>query len=103
MVERPGTGIEHLCLDEGLQSKEPRGSSGSRLRGHIRRVREEKLDTLGRKRYSARRRVVERTVAWLSKCRTIPVRYDKKAFNYIGLIHLASALLWYRRQEQLKF
>ncbi len=33
LVERPGTGIEHLCLDEGLQSKEPRGSSGSRLPG----------------------------------------------------------------------
>ena len=42
-------------------------------------------------------------LAWLSKCRAIMVRCDKKVSNYIGLIQLACALLWYRRQRQLKF
>ena len=37
----------------------------------------------GRKRYPARRWVVERTLAWLSKCRAVLVRYDKKASNYM--------------------
>lgn len=104
MVERPGTGIEHLCLDEGYDN--PTGHeavAAHGYRGHIRRIGEEKLDTMGQKRYLARRWVVERTLAWLSKCRAILVRYDKKAFNYIGLIHLACALLRYRRQRQLKF
>lgn len=41
--------------------------------------------------------VVERTLGWLSKCRAILVRYDKKACNYLGFIKLACALLWYRR------
>ena len=72
-------------------------------RGHIRRIGEEKLDPQGIKRYPARRWVVERTLAWLSKCRAILIRYDKKASNYMDLIQLACALLWYRRQWQLKF
>ncbi len=49
------------------------------------------------KKYPARRWVVERTLGWLSKCRAILVRYDKKSSNYLGLIKLACALLWYRR------
>ena len=64
---------------------------------------EEKLDGQGVKRHPARRWVVERTLAWLSKCRGILVRYDKKASNYLGLLQLACALIWYRRQWSLLF
>jgi len=51
--------------------------------------------------YKPRRWVVERTLAWLSKCRGILVRYDKKDTNYRGLIELACALYWYRRLVRL--
>jgi transposase len=51
----------------------------------------------GQKSQPARRWVVERTLAWLSKCRALLVRYDKKPQNYKGLIQLACALLWCRR------
>ncbi len=44
---------------------------------------------------------IERTLAWLSKCRAILVRWDKKAANYLGLLKLACALLWYRRYRRL--
>ena len=37
--------------------------------------------TDGEKTFPARRWVVERTLAWLSKCRAILVRYVKKAPN----------------------
>ena len=103
VVERPQTGIEHLCLDKGYDN--PTGHEAVEAhgyRGHIRRIGEEKLDATGMKRHPARRWVVERTLAWLSKCRAILVRYDKKASNYIGLIPLACALIWYRRQWQLR-
>ena len=46
---------------------------------------------------------VDSGLSWLSKCRAILVRYDKKASNYVGLIQLACALLWYRRQHRLLF
>ncbi len=35
------------------------------------------MDEKGEKKHPARRWVVERTLAWLSKCRAILVRYDK--------------------------
>jgi putative transposase len=57
--------------------------------------------SVGEKRYPARRWVVERTLGWLSKCRTLLVRYEKKAANYLGLIKVACILLWYRRQHRL--
>ena len=68
---------------------------------HIRRIGEEKKDAYAEKRYPARRWVVERTLGWLSKCRAILIRYEKKATNYLGLIKLACILLWYRRQHRL--
>ena len=107
VVQRPDggdAGPQHLCLDKGYDNPTGHGAVAAHgYRGHIRRIGEEKLDAKGEKRYPARRWVVERTLAWLSKCRAILVRYDKKASNYIGLIQLACALIWYRRQRQLKF
>lgn len=104
VVERPDTGIQHLCLDKGYDNPTGHGAVAIHgYQGHIRRIGEEKLDWDGVKRFPARRWVVERTLAWLSKCRAILVRYDKKVSNYIGLIQLACALLWYRRQRQLTF
>jgi transposase len=41
--------------------------------------------------------VVERTLAWLSKCRALLVRYDKKPENYLALLKVAATLLWFRR------
>jgi len=69
---------------------------------HIRRIGEEKLDPAsGEKRFPARRWVVERTLAWLSKCRALLVRYDKYAANFLGLLKLACALVWYCRLHRL--
>ncbi len=52
-------------------------------------------------RHTARRWVVERTLAWLSKCRGLLVRYEKNAENYLGLLKLACGLLWFRRYLRL--
>jgi putative transposase len=68
---------------------------------HIRRIGEAKVDATGAKTYPARRWVVERTHTWLSKCRAILVRYDKHGHNYLGLLTLACALIWYRRHHHL--
>lgn len=104
VVERPKPSEkpQHLCLDKGYDN--PTGREAVIEYGyvaHIRRIGEEKLDSTGEKRYPARRWVVERTLAWLSRCRAILVRYEKKAKNYLGLLHLACVLLWYRRQHRL--
>jgi len=67
----------------------------------VRRIGEEKLDPNGEKKYPARPWVVERTFSWLSKCRGILVGYDKKAENYLAMVKVACALLWFRRWRKL--
>ena len=107
VVERPeptDRDPQHLCLDKGYDN--PTGhatAEETNYTPHIRRIGEEKFDERKRKRRKARRWVVERTHAWLSKCRAILVRYAKKSSNYLGLIQLRCALLWYRRQHRLGF
>jgi transposase len=49
----------------------------------------------------ARRWVVERTLAWLSKGRGLLVREEKKAVKFFGLLQLACALRWMRRRARL--
>lgn len=89
---------QHLCLDKGYDTLNAEGAAyDNDYTPHICRIGEEKFDAKGKKRLPARRWVVERTLAWLSKCRAILVRFDKKAENYLGLVQLACALLWYRR------
>jgi putative transposase len=105
VVERPEPTAEapqHLCLDKGYDN--PTGHQAAaeyHYTPHIRRIGEEKFDERRRKRYPARRWVVERTLAWLSKCRALLVRYDKHASNFLGLLQLACALLWLRRRARL--
>jgi putative transposase len=100
VIERPDPADEeqHLCLDKGYDN--PRSREAAAEAGytpHIRRIGEEKKACDRSKGQRPRRWVVERTFAWLSKCRGILVRYDKKDVNYLGLIQLACGLYWYRR------
>jgi putative transposase len=106
VVTRPDATAEqpqHLCLDKGYDN--PTGEAVVAAHGyvpHIRRIGEEKRDpATGEKRFPARRWVVERTLAWLSKCRALLVRYDKRSANFLGLLKLACALVWYRRLHRL--
>lgn len=105
VVERPAPTAgapQHLCLDKGYDN--PTGYQASvehHYTPHIRQIGEEKFDACRRKRYPARRWVVERTLAWLSKCRALLVRYDKHARNFLGLLQLACALLWLRRRARI--
>ena len=106
VVERPQPTVEapqHLCLDKGYDN--PTGRRATEQHGyvpHIRRIGEEKFDPeTAEKKYPARRWVVERTLSWLSKCRAILIRWDKRSENYLGLIQWACALLWYRRLTRL--
>jgi len=105
VVERPEPtedSPQNLSLDKAYDNPTGRqAATDHNYEPHIRCIGEEKLDSQGRKKYPARRWVVERTMAWLSKCRAILVRYEKKACNYLGLIKLACALFWYRKLWRL--
>ena len=105
MVERPvptEQEPQHLCLDKGYDNQTAEAVVEQfGYTAHISRIGEEKLDENQEKTHPARRWVVERTFAWLSRCRGILVRYDKKAAHYLALIKLACGLLWFRRWFEL--
>ena len=106
VVERPEPSDDqpqHLCLDKAYDN--PTGHETVECFGyigHIRAIGEEKLDEEQEKTYPARRWVVERTLSWVSKCRGLLVRYGKKSKNFLAMLQLACALLWYRRLYRLK-
>lgn len=105
VVERPDpTQVEqNLCLDRGYDN--PTGHRVTAQQGyvpHIRPIGDDRRDKRKPGRRKPRRWVVERTLAWLSKCRALLVRYDKHDVNYLGMIQLACALLWYRRLHRLR-
>ena len=102
VVARPATAGDaapNLCLDKGYDNPAGhRAVAAYGYRPHIRRIGEEKLAPDDGKHFPARRWVVERTLGWRSKCRGILARCEKRASNCPGLLQLACALFWYRRQ-----
>jgi putative transposase len=100
VVERPYPEAveQHLCLNAGFDDPSGRAAveKGGYV-GHIRPSRPGKREKRRPGRRKARRWAVERTLGWLSKCRGILVRYEKKDINYLGLIQLARGLYWFRR------
>lgn len=101
----PVTGpTQHLCLDKAFSGAP--SDATARVFGyepHVRQIGEEKIEPgSGKKNQPARRWVVERTIGWLNRCRGILIRYEKKAENYLAVVQLACALLWYRRLNRLK-
>jgi putative transposase len=105
VIERPEPTAEapqQLCLDAGYDNSTSREvAAAEKYVPHIVPKQKEKRSKARKKGHKARRWVVERTLAWLCKCRGILVRYDKKDENYLGLIQLACALFWYRRLHRL--
>lgn len=90
--------LQHLALDKGYDNPTSRQAvEAAGYPSHIRRIGEEKLDQNAAKTHPARRWVVERTWSWLCSCRAILVRYDRKSSNYLALLKVACALLWFRR------
>ncbi len=101
VVPRPDT-EQHLCLDKGYDN--PTGHRTTEQFAYVPHIRPIRPQTRKRQpgRRKPRRWVVERTLAWLSKCRALLVRYDKQPLNFLGLLQFACALLWYRRLWRLR-
>lgn len=103
VLERPAPEPDfpqHLCLDKGFDNDTGwEATIDHDYDPHIAMIRDERPPRP--KRYKARRWVVERTLAWLSKCRGILIRWETIADNYLGLLQAACALLWFRRLHRL--
>ena len=96
VVKRPTKKTQHLCADKGYDyDAVHQFAEQSQYITHIkhrRRRGEPVVDdgaAPGETRYPARRWVVERTLGWLSKRRSIRTRWCKKSENWIALIQFA--------------
>jgi putative transposase len=99
-VERPQPSAGHaqnLCLDKGYDYPEVRQLAREfNFTLHLRCRGEEARALKYQARAKARRWVVERTHSWLNRFRGILIRWNKKADNYLALLHLALGIITYR-------
>ena len=100
VLQRPEPGPYHrqnLCLDKGYDFNEVRELvERFRYTAHIKARGDEAKELRVDTRKKARRWVVERTHSWLNRFRRILVRWEKKAENYIGLLHFVFGLIAFR-------
>src|SRR5215216_5635918 len=102
-VKRPAHKEQHLCADKAYDASEVREFASSEgYTTHI-KVNPRKKDSTESSDQSsqetdshgephpARRWVVERTISWLLKRRSLRTRWSKKAENWLALIQLACA------------
>jgi putative transposase len=102
-VRRPAQKEQHLCADKAYDASEVREFAASQgYRTHIKVNPRKKKSSQSSGQSSqqeashgephpARRWVVERTISWLSKRRSLRTRWSKKAENWLALIQLACA------------
>ena len=87
---------QHLCADKGYVGKPAeRQMKRRKYIPHVRARGEEK--TLMKKGYKPRRWVVEVCHSWFNRFRKLLVRYEKKSSNYLALLHLAAAIICFRK------
>ncbi len=102
-VERPEVRLywrQNLCLDKGYDFDEVRDLVEEfGYTAHIRARGEEAKKIAERAGFKARRWVVERTHSWMNRFRRILIRWEKKAQNYLGLLHLVCAIITFRHVE----
>lgn len=86
-----------MCLDKGYDYDEVRDLlKDFGFTAHIRSRGEEAKALKKSARFKARRWVVERAHSWMNRFRRILVRWEKKAENYLALLHLACAVITWR-------
>ena len=99
-VERPdpaAEGAQGLCLDKGFDFPEVYELLAEfGFTAHVRSRGEEAQALKRRAGFQARRWVVERTHSWMNRFRGILIRWNKKAANYIAMLHFALAIIAYR-------
>jgi putative transposase len=86
-----------MCLDKGYDYDNVRDLVKEfGYTAHIKARGEEAQAIKRQAGFKARRWVVERTHSWMNRFRRILTRWEKKAENYLALLHLVCGLITYR-------
>ncbi len=98
IVTVPENSVVNLCADKGYAGKPP--NEIIRSHGFIPHVIQRNEEARSIKEipgFKARRWVVEVTHSWYNRFRKLLVRYEKYEYTYEALLHLASAIICWRK------
>ena len=101
VVKRPSPSkrrSKHLCADAGYTGAPAR--SAIEERGYIAHVKGRGQEASEKRRHptkKARRWIVEVAHSWFNRFRKLLVRYEKLDHSFLGLNHLAAAIIAFRK------
>jgi len=100
-IERPAPTAEKpqgMCMDKDYDKSEVYALLEEfGFTAHIRARGEEAQELKRKARARARRWVAERKHSWMNRWRGILIRWNKKAANYLGLLHLTVGVITWRK------
>jgi transposase len=99
VVKRPES-TQNLCLDSGYIGQKARRIIEAA--DYIPHVQGRKVEREGKARnpeYKPRRWIVEVAHSWFNRFRKLLVRFEKKACTHIALLHLAAAIIAFRKAK----
>ena len=98
IIERPQDIEQHLCADKGYDGQDALKIIVSKgYTPHVRTRGEEIQEKKANPTWKARRWVVEVSHSWFNRFRKILVRYEKLTDTYMALLHMAAAIIAYRK------
>jgi len=101
VVDRPKSSDDspqHLCADKGYFGEPAQLIIvGEGYIPHVKSRGGEKQELISIPGYRARRWVVEACHSWLNRFRKIIIRYEKTDASYNALLHLACAIITWRK------
>jgi len=98
VVVRPEGAGQHLCADKGYHGEPAREAIESR--NYVPHVRQRGEETEAKKKipgHKPRRWIVEVAHSWFNRFRKLLVRYEKLSETYEALLHLAAAIICWRK------
>ena len=94
---RPAYGV-HLCLDKGYRGLPANDAVCDRdFIPHVPVPDEERTVILNDPEHQPRRWVVEVAHSWFKRFRKLLVRFEKTSASFVALLHLAAAMICWRK------
>ena len=98
VIDRPQEAGQHLCADKGYHGDPAR--EAIETRDYVPHVRQRGEEVEAKKTipgYKPRRWIVEVAHSWFNRFRKLLVRYEKFSETYEALLHLAAAIICWRK------
>ena len=98
VIPRPENIEQNLCADKGYSGEPAQRIMKERhYIPHVKQRGEEIQEKRENPSYKARRWVVEVSHSWFNRFRKLLVRYEKLTDTYMALLHMAAAIIAFRK------